>query len=50
MENKNLLSKLAATVWIRAGKGQMVFYSFSPQYRSSTSGAYKFLFSALLLD
>jgi len=50
MENEELLAKLPAAVWIQKGKGQMVFYSFSPQFRSSTSGVYKFLFNALLLD
>ena len=50
MKNQVLLAKLPAAVWIQKGKGQMVFYSFSPQFRSSTSGVYKFLFNALLLD
>lgn len=50
MKNEELLAKLPAAVWIKKGKGQMVFYSFSPQFRSSTSGVYKFLFNALLLD
>ncbi len=50
MENEELLAKLPAAVWIKKGEGQMVFYSFSPQFRSSTSGVYKFLFNALLLD
>lgn len=50
MKNEELLAKLPAAVWIQKGKGQMVFFSFSPQFRSSTSGVYKFLFNALLLD
>jgi hypothetical protein len=50
MENEELLAKFPAAVWIKKGEGQMVFYSFSPQFRSSTSGVYKFLFNALLLD
>jgi len=50
MKNEELLAKMPAAVWIKKGKGQMVFYAFSPQFRSSTSGAYKFLFNALLLD
>jgi len=50
MENEKLLAKMPAAVWIKKGEGQMVFYSFSPQFRSSTSGVYKFLFNALLLD
>lgn len=50
MKNEDLLAKLPAAVWIKKGKGQMVFYSFSPQFRSSTSGVYKFLFNALLLE
>ncbi|MBN2236637.1 MAG: hypothetical protein JW729_03705 [Bacteroidales bacterium] len=50
MKNEDLLSKLPAAVCIKKGKGKMVFYSFSPQFRSSTSSVYKFLFNALLLD
>lgn len=50
MENEKLLAKLPAVVWIQKGEGQMAFFAFSPQFRSSTSGVYKFLFNALLLD
>lgn len=50
MENEELLAKLPAVVWIKKGEGQMAFFAFSPQFRSSTSGVYKFLFNALLLD
>ncbi|MCD6179566.1 MAG: hypothetical protein J7K39_06650 [Bacteroidales bacterium] len=50
MKNEDLLAKKPAAVWVREGKGQMVFLAFSPQFRSSTSGVYKFLFNALLLD
>jgi hypothetical protein len=50
MKNEELLAKMPAVVWVRKGKGQMAFFSFSPQFRSSTSGVYKFLFNALLMD
>ncbi|MDA3905327.1 MAG: M14 family metallopeptidase [Bacteroidales bacterium] len=50
MENEGLLAKLPAAVWIKKGEGQMAFFAFSPQFRSSTSGVYKFLFNALLMD
>jgi hypothetical protein len=48
-ENEKLLGNTAAGVWARRGKGQFVFYTFSPQFRGSTPATYKLLFNALLL-
>jgi hypothetical protein len=48
-ENQELLAEKAAMVWIQKGKGQLVMYGFSPQFRASTTGTYKLLFNALLL-
>ena len=36
-------------VWVRAGKGQLVFYGFRPQFRGSTPATFKLVFNALLL-
>lgn len=40
----------SAMVWVRKGKGQLVLYGFSPQFRSSTQASFKLLFNALLLS
>jgi hypothetical protein len=49
IENEELLSNKPAMVWIKKGKGQLVLFSFSPQFRASTPVSYKLLFNALLL-
>ncbi len=36
-------------VWIKKGKGQLVLYGFSPQFRASTQASFKLLFNALFL-
>lgn len=48
-EKEQLLAKSPAMIWLRKGKGQLVLYSFNPQFRASTQGAYKLLFNALFL-
>lgn len=45
-----LLEGKSAMVWAKKGKGNFVFYGFYPQFRASTSGTYKLLFNALLLQ
>lgn len=47
--NEELLGNYAAMVWLRKGKGNLVIYGFSPQFRASTPGTYKLLFNGLLL-
>ncbi len=49
-ENEKVLEGKTAMVWAQKGKGNFVFFGFSPQFRASTSGTYKLLFNALLLD
>ena len=49
IENEELLGNKPAMVWLKKGKGQMVLFSFSPQFRASTPVSYKLLFNALLL-
>ncbi len=48
-EKEELLANKPAMIWLRKGKGQLVLYSFNPQFRASTQGAYKLLFNALFL-
>ncbi len=48
-EKEELMANSPAMLWLRKGKGQMVLYSFNPQFRASTQGAYKLLFNALFL-
>lgn len=49
IEKGELLDSKAAMVWLKKGKGQMVLFAFSPQFRASTPVSYKLLFNALLL-
>ncbi len=49
-ENEELIEGKSAMVWAQKGKGNFVFYGFNPQFRASTSGTYKLIFNALLLD
>jgi len=48
-EKEELMANRPAMIWLRKGKGQLVLYSFNPQFRASTQGAYKLLFNAFFL-
>lgn len=49
-KNNELLEGKSAMVWAKKGAGNFVFYGFYPQFRASTTGTYKLLFNALLLE
>lgn len=49
IEKAELLDNKTAMVWLKKGKGQMVLFAFSPQFRASTPVSYKLLLNALLL-
>ena len=49
-ENEEVLAGKSALVWLKKGKGQIVMYGFSPQFRASTQAAYKLLFNGLILN
>ncbi len=49
-QNEKKLADKTALVWLKKGRGQVVLFAFSPQFRSSTHATYKLLFNALLLD
>jgi hypothetical protein len=48
-QKEELLGNYAAMVWLKKGKGNLVVYGFSPQFRGSVPGIYKLLFNGLLL-
>jgi hypothetical protein len=49
IEGEDEIGNRPAMVWLRSGRGQLVFYGFNPQFRASTPATYKLLFNALLL-
>ncbi len=49
-EKEKLLSEKSAAVWLAKGKGQIVLFTFNPQFRASTPATYKMLFNALLIE
>ncbi len=46
-EKEEKLSEKPAMIWIKKGKGELILYSFNPQFRASTQATYKLLFNAL---
>jgi len=42
------LSRKAALIEAKQGKGRIILYGFSPQYRAQTHGTFKFFFNALI--
>jgi hypothetical protein len=49
-EKIELVGEKPAIVWVKKGKGEMVFMAFCPQFRGSTDGTFKLLFNSLLLN
>ncbi|MFO7978707.1 MAG: M14 family zinc carboxypeptidase [Bacteroidales bacterium] len=49
-ENEKRLENLPAMVWMQKGEGQVVLYSFTPNFRGSTPVASKLIFNGLLLE
>lgn len=46
---ENLYNK-SALIWLKKGKGQLVFFGFNPVFRASVPLNYKLLYNALLID
>jgi hypothetical protein len=43
------LGNKSAMIWLKKGKGQLVLFGFSPQFRASTNVGFKLLFNSILL-
>jgi hypothetical protein len=49
-KNVDLLNEEPAMVWIKKGEGEMVMFSFGPQFRSAVPSNYKLIFNSILFD
>jgi hypothetical protein len=49
IENEEKIGNKSSIVWLKKGKGQVVLFSFNPQFRASTPVSYKLLFNSILL-
>lgn len=49
VENEEKIGNMSSIVWLKKGKGQIVLFSFNPQFRASTPATYKLLFNSILL-
>jgi hypothetical protein len=49
-EKEDKLGNKSAMVWLKKGKGQLILFAFSPQFRASTNVSYKLLFNSILLQ
>jgi len=49
-QNADLLEEEPAMVWLKKGKGEMVLFSFGPQFRAAVPSNYKLIFNSILFD
>ena len=49
-EKEELIYNKPVMVWLKKGKGQLVLFGFSPQFRASTHATFKLLFNTILLQ
>ncbi len=48
-ENEEYIGNMPSIIWLKKGAGQVVLFSFNPQFRASTPATYKLLFNSILL-
>jgi hypothetical protein len=48
-EGEEALADKTVMVWLKKGRGQLVLFGFSPQFRASTQGTFKLVFNSILL-
>ncbi len=46
----NLVENMPALVWLQKGKGQVVLFTFNPNFRGSTPATLKLVFNSLLIN
>ena len=44
------IAEKPAWVWLKKGKGELILFSFKPQFRASTQADYKLIFNSLLFS
>lgn len=49
-KNVELLEEEPAMVWIKKGRGEMILFSFGPQFRAAVPSNYKLIFNSILFD
>ncbi|MBS3807599.1 MAG: hypothetical protein KGY60_08865 [Bacteroidales bacterium] len=49
-EEEEQIAGLPAQVWVSKGAGEMILFSFQPQFRASTTANYKLIFNSLLFS
>jgi hypothetical protein len=49
-DNINLIENMPALVWLQKGKGQVVLFTFNPNFRGSTPNTLKLVFNSLLIN
>ena len=49
-EKIDLIANRSAIIWLKKNKGQMILFSFNPQFRASTPASYKLLFNSILIN
>jgi hypothetical protein len=49
-ENLELIGGYPAMIWLKKGKGEMVIFTFKPQFRASTPVSYKLIFNSLIFQ
>jgi len=49
-EEEKQIAEKPAWVWVKKGSGELILFSFNPQFRASTQADYKLIFNSLLFS